>query len=366
LSRIVLFVFLMVSASSYAQVSCYSLDGASVYSNETQTRFLGFFGSAYASDSIMNRYGSYGSQYSSTSVRNQYGTYGSSYSSLSANSSYTSTPPLILKNGQLIGYLTVSNLISGGVSLAQIDASCSFYSSSPSPNTVSVPTQLTGLQALPGETTIGLYWNSTLGATRYDIYVSLSQSGEKTFLQSTASTSFVATGASPGVNYYFFVYPANSVGAGSGMWVASSVVVPTPAPEPLWPGNFNGVYPENRPNLGLNNIGFASNTGSTVYSCVAILSGGQPASVGGLHKLDITLEIVFAEQGVLRILRSREFNQGNYLASDGKAPTCSGAFEATTGIFEDIWKVGEKYYAVRLLLHDEAKLELRLLAAVEL
>lgn len=230
MKKIILMVLLMASTNSYAQITCSILDGASVYSNEAQSRYLGFFGNSSATESIMNKIGTYGSQISPSSVRSQIGMYGSTVSILSANSSLTSTPPMIIKNNQLIGYLTVNRLIQGGVSLAVIDSSCTFFSSSPTPTTISAPAQLTGLLAIPDESSITLVWWATTGATRYDIYASLSQTGDKTFLQSTTVPSFIATGAVPNTVYYFFVYPANSAGSGSGMWVSASTIPPANKP----------------------------------------------------------------------------------------------------------------------------------------
>ncbi len=363
---ILILALLILSTNSYAQIACFTLNGASVYSNESQPKYLGFFGNSYAGDSIMNQFGSYGSRYASSSVRNQFGTFGSNYSSLSANNSFTSTPPMIIKGGQLIGYLTANKYISNGVSLDQIDSLCTFNAFSSSSNVITAPSQLSGLQAIAGVESISLLWDRTSGASRYDIYVSLSQVGEKTFLQSTTSLSFIATDAAPDVLYYFFVYPVNTAGTGGGMWIASSSLPKNSASDSLWPSNFNGAYPSQRPNLGLNNVGVASESGTMLYSCVAIFSGGRPGVVGGLHKIDIVLELASSEEGIFRILRSREFNQGGDLASDGNSPSCSGAFEVTTGVFEDIWIVGERYFSVRLALANEERLELQLISATEL
>jgi hypothetical protein len=136
---------LSVFSKKALAITCADLDGAYVFSQESTPVYLGFFGSQFSSDSIMNEYGTYGSPYSSLSVRNEYGTYGSPYSSLSvrneigtygspysmysANNDYASAPPKIYKYGVLFAYLTTNSLINGGVSLAAIDSSCTFYSS---------------------------------------------------------------------------------------------------------------------------------------------------------------------------------------------------------------------------------------------
>ena len=120
---------LSVFSKKTLAITCADLDGAYVFSQESTPVYLGFFGSQFSSDSIMNEYGTYGSPYSSLSVRNEIGTYGSPYSMYSANNDYASAPPKIYKYGVLFAYLTTNSLINGGVSLAVIDSSCTFYSS---------------------------------------------------------------------------------------------------------------------------------------------------------------------------------------------------------------------------------------------
>ena len=196
-------------------LTCADLDGSYVFSQETSPVYLGFFGSAYASDSIMNTYGTYGSPYSSTSVRNEYGTYGSPYSSYSANNEYTGFPPQIYKNGQLIAYLTTNTFISGGISLAEIDAVCNFYSSSPVTEPLPPPPPST-ISASDGEYTdqIIIVWLVVEGASQYNIYYSESVNSTKYFVDSTTSDFMIITGTVPDKVYYFWVSASNSGGEG--------------------------------------------------------------------------------------------------------------------------------------------------------
>jgi hypothetical protein len=94
-------------------VSVYS--GSRLYSDEHEPQFLGTVASSYSSDSIFNAYGTYGSKYSSDSIWNTYGTYGSKYSSYSPFNEYTSSPPVLIKNQEVIGRLTVNEHIAGAV-----------------------------------------------------------------------------------------------------------------------------------------------------------------------------------------------------------------------------------------------------------
>jgi hypothetical protein len=132
LLRLVAFLFLSVSFNSFAQSSQFTLcnttlNGAYIVAQDSSNTYLGFFGNEYASESIMNSYGSYGSPYATTSVRNDYSQYGSAYGLYSPNNPYSSNPPLIIKSGQLIGYLTNNSIIAGGISLSTIDSLCSGF-----------------------------------------------------------------------------------------------------------------------------------------------------------------------------------------------------------------------------------------------
>ena len=89
--------------------------GANIYSADDDRTFIGTIEDEFSSESIFNDYGSYGSEYSSTSIWNDYGTYGGEYSSYSPFNSYSSTPPIIVKSGKIIGRLTVNRYVSGAV-----------------------------------------------------------------------------------------------------------------------------------------------------------------------------------------------------------------------------------------------------------
>lgn len=64
-------------------------------------------------DSLLNEFGPYGSEFSPTSIFNQFGTYGSEFSVLSPFNEFSSSPPKIFVNGQLYGYLTENEFVTG-------------------------------------------------------------------------------------------------------------------------------------------------------------------------------------------------------------------------------------------------------------
>jgi len=89
--------------------------GAKIYAADDDSTFLGTIEDEFSSEFIFNDYGSYGSEYSSTSIWNDYRTYGGEYSLYSPFTPYSSTPPIIVKSGKIIGRLTVNKYLSGAV-----------------------------------------------------------------------------------------------------------------------------------------------------------------------------------------------------------------------------------------------------------
>jgi len=92
------------------------LRGASIVAQDYDRTFLGTLTNEVNSNSIFNKIGTYGSDISTNSIWNDIGTFGSEISSYSPFNDITSTPPMIIKNGNIIGYLTVNKIISGGIS----------------------------------------------------------------------------------------------------------------------------------------------------------------------------------------------------------------------------------------------------------
>lgn len=139
-------LLLLVASPVGAQtLTCASLNGAYVGSQESQPVYLGFFGSRFASESIMNQFGTYGSRFNQSSVRNEFGPYGSQFQQFSALNPFTLTPPVIAKAGSFVAFLTVNTTLVGPkVSLAEIDAACGvdgFLASAPVEPVV-VPTNI--------------------------------------------------------------------------------------------------------------------------------------------------------------------------------------------------------------------------------
>lgn len=87
-----------------------------LYSNDGKTYLGKLTSDKYDSESVFNTYGTYGSEYSVDSIWNTYGTYGSKYSADSAFNDYAIDPPIIILNGEIVGYLTANKYASGAIS----------------------------------------------------------------------------------------------------------------------------------------------------------------------------------------------------------------------------------------------------------
>ena len=92
------------------------LKGASVFAQDSKQTYLGKIENNYNSESIFNEYGTYGNKYSYKSIWNEYSTFGNKYNIYSPFNEYSASPPIIVKNGQIIGYLTTNDYIKGGIS----------------------------------------------------------------------------------------------------------------------------------------------------------------------------------------------------------------------------------------------------------
>lgn len=121
---VILALTTLVPWPANSQNVCSLLNGAVIIAQDDANTYLGKIASQYDSDSIFNEYGTYGSEYSSSSIWNEYSTFGSEYSDYSPFNEYTSTPPMIIKNQQIIAYLTTNKYIQGAISPNYLKALC--------------------------------------------------------------------------------------------------------------------------------------------------------------------------------------------------------------------------------------------------
>ncbi len=333
---LILLLFLsLLSVNANAQLTCATLDGSVVYSQEVDPVYLGFFGSPFATDSIMNEFSQYGSPFGTYSVRNEFGLYGSPFGTYSANNDFTSTPPKIFKNDLFIAYLTTNTFKIPGVSLEEIDESCTFSSVVPSFGGLPAPPAL--VDASDGTYTdkIAISWTSVAAATSYNVYYSSSVGGDQTLLGNYVGTSVNATGTAPGDVWYFWVYSVNANGESATGTYDSGYVQSLPektAPEAptlisVEPGNGQAVM-----NFSENGDGGSPIIDFTA-SCNSISQTGtvSPITVGGL---------INDTEYSCSVVATNEVGDSAPSNSVLVTPTSSPSFEMNAGL-NDAW-----YYPV--------------------
>ena len=92
-------------SESLSSFRCFELEGAKIIAEDGT--FLGTLDNSYSSDSIFNQFSDFGKEYHSDSIWNEYSDWGNNYSSMSPFNEYASSPPILLKDGEVVGKLTV-------------------------------------------------------------------------------------------------------------------------------------------------------------------------------------------------------------------------------------------------------------------
>jgi hypothetical protein len=121
------FVYLLlwvIAAPAQAQDICQFVANAAIVAHDG--KYLGRISNQYSADSVLNEYGAYGSEYSADSIWNEYGQYGGEYSINSPFNPYTSTPPVLIKNGKAIAYLTANTSLRPAMDPHELKT-CDFY-----------------------------------------------------------------------------------------------------------------------------------------------------------------------------------------------------------------------------------------------
>lgn len=111
-------------ANANAEEICDVVEGAALIAQDGTNTFLGTITNSYDPESIFNEYGTYGSEYNPSSIWNKYATFGSEYSMYSPHNAYTSTPPMIIKNKKILGYLSANKSLKSSISPNLLKALC--------------------------------------------------------------------------------------------------------------------------------------------------------------------------------------------------------------------------------------------------
>lgn len=93
----------------YGQVN-QALAGAALVANDGT--FLGYWTSQYDTNSLFNPYGPYGSKFQIGSIWDSFGNYGSQHSIYSPWNPYSTQPPIFVRDGQALCYLSVNTVLS--------------------------------------------------------------------------------------------------------------------------------------------------------------------------------------------------------------------------------------------------------------
>jgi hypothetical protein len=115
---------LLAVPSADAEETCEVVRGAKIIAQDDENTYLGKVTNRYDSDSIFNEYGKYGSQYNGNSIWNAYGSFGSPYNEYSPSNKYSSRPPMLIKDQEVIGYLSANKSIKASISPSLLKALC--------------------------------------------------------------------------------------------------------------------------------------------------------------------------------------------------------------------------------------------------
>jgi len=160
----------------------------------------------------------------------------------------------------------------------------------------------------------------------------------------------------------------DNLGAISTASVTVTVLPPPATPPSIWPWAFNGVEPDPELGLELNNIGLFYADDGLIYSCLNIQTNQLPDTLDGVAQFDIAFEILspLDEDGIVRVVKTRIFNETDAQTVSGEPPSCSGVFETTTGIYTDIIQIEGDTFALSFTLFDGDNLELQLMEMLQL
>lgn len=127
-SRILTFIFLIVTPfwlrPAHAQDACGILSSAVIVAQDSDNTVLGKITNSFDSDSIFYEFGTYGNEFSSDSIWNEFSTFGNKFNSDSPFNEFSSCPPMIIKGGNVIGYLSTNRKIRGPISPNLLKALC--------------------------------------------------------------------------------------------------------------------------------------------------------------------------------------------------------------------------------------------------
>lgn len=106
----------LIPALASANEICGAIAEASIIGQDPENSFLGKITNSFDADSIFNDYGKYGNDFSSQSIWNEFSKFGNNFNYYSPFNENSIKPPILIKNGKIIGYLTTNSSVTPSIS----------------------------------------------------------------------------------------------------------------------------------------------------------------------------------------------------------------------------------------------------------
>ena len=107
-----------------AEEVCEVVRDAKIVAQDSNNTYLGKISNKMQSESIFNDFGKYGNEFSSESIWNEFSTFGNEFNAESPFNQFSFTPPMIIKNGKVIGYLSANKSIKSSITPKLLKALC--------------------------------------------------------------------------------------------------------------------------------------------------------------------------------------------------------------------------------------------------
>jgi hypothetical protein len=119
------FIFLILSTCALmAGQDCEAYRGAGIFAQDGDHTYLGKIAVTTDGESIFNDLCPYGDPLSDKSIWNEFSKFGNSFDGLSPFNETSPTPPLIVKDGSTIGYLSANKNIPNAISPSSLKELC--------------------------------------------------------------------------------------------------------------------------------------------------------------------------------------------------------------------------------------------------
>jgi hypothetical protein len=124
-----------------------------------------------------------------------------------------------------------------------------------------------------------------------------------------------------------------------------------------------GIEPDRKYGLP-NNIGAYSSETGKISSCIALYESGKQAPLNGNTYFGVSFQIKFLSPPIITLYESQIFNEPELKTSSGAAPNCSGTFNSSTLIYQDIIQVDAIPYYLAFKLVDDINYDFELIDSI--